>query len=115
MNHPALFPHWLSTMPRRGLMFVLSSPSGAGKTSLSRALMQQDPELVLSISATTRAMRPGEEHGRDYFFHSEKEFLDQVSEGQFLEYAKVFRPPLRHARRLCGIPADWRQGRDFRY
>lgn len=86
----ALFPQWLNSLPRRGMMFVLSSPSGAGKTSLSRALLEGDSQLVLSISATTRAMRPGEVQGRDYFFHNEREFLDKVSEGKFLEYAKVF-------------------------
>lgn len=84
------FPHWLHTMQRRGIMFVLSSPSGAGKTSLSRALLEGDDHLTLSISATTRAMRPGEQHGKDYFFYSEREFLDMVSAAQFLEYAKVF-------------------------
>lgn len=77
-------------MPRRGMMFVLSSPSGAGKTSLSRALLEGDNQIQLSISATTRPMRPGEVDGRDYFFHTEREFLDMVSEAKFLEYAKVF-------------------------
>jgi guanylate kinase len=75
---------------RRGMMFVLSSPSGAGKTSLSRALLEADSNLVLSISATTRPSRPGEVAGKDYFFLSEREFLDKVSGGDFLEYAKVF-------------------------
>lgn len=75
---------------RRGMMFVLSSPSGAGKTSLSRALISQDDHLVLSISATTRAMRPGEQEGKDYFFMSERDFLDSASGNQFLEHAKVF-------------------------
>lgn len=90
MTTQITLPHWLETMPRRGVMFVLSSPSGAGKTSLSRALLEGDKQLTLSISATTRPMRPGEEHGKDYFFYSEKEFLDMVSAAQFLEYAKVF-------------------------
>ena len=71
-------------------MFVLSSPSGAGKTSLSRALLDEDKHLVLSVSATTREKRPGEEDGKDYFFYSERKFLDEVSEGKFLEHAKVF-------------------------
>lgn len=75
---------------RRGMMFVLSSPSGAGKTSLSRALIESDPHLVLSISATTRPMRPKEVEGKDYFFLSETEFLNRVSHNDFLEYAKVF-------------------------
>ncbi len=75
---------------RRGMMFVLSSPSGAGKTSLSRALIEQDGHLILSISATTRPMRPGEEDGKDYFFTGESDFLNQASNDEFLEYAKVF-------------------------
>lgn len=75
---------------RRGMMFVLSSPSGAGKTSLSRALIAADEYLTLSISATTRTIRPGEEEGKDYFFMSERDFLDQASADQFLEHAKVF-------------------------
>lgn len=75
---------------RRGMMLVLSSPSGAGKTSLSRALIAEDDELLLSVSATTRTSRPGEVEGKDYFFLSERDFLDQVSDNQFLEHAKVF-------------------------
>lgn len=75
---------------RRGMMFVLSSPSGAGKTSLSRALIDQDDHLILSISATTRPKRPGEEHGKDYFFTDESDFLNKASNNEFLEYAKVF-------------------------
>ena len=75
---------------RRGMMLVLSSPSGAGKTSLSRALIEQDPHLVLSISATTRPKRPGEQDGKDYFFLSESEFLNRAAANQFLEHAKVF-------------------------
>ncbi len=89
MNN-SIFPDWLNQIQRRGMMFVLSSPSGAGKTSLSRALIENDSKLTLSISATTRAKRPGELDGKDYFFLSESDFLDKVSSGQFLEYAKVF-------------------------
>lgn len=89
-NSDILFPDWLDGVQRRGMMLVLSSPSGAGKTSLSRALIESDPHLTLSISATTRAMRPGEVEGHDYFFLSEHDFLDQVSDGKFLEHAKVF-------------------------
>jgi guanylate kinase len=75
---------------RRGMMFVLSSPSGAGKTSLSRALLEADEHLTLSVSATTRAMRPGESDGIDYFFMSDAEFLDKAAANEFLEHAKVF-------------------------
>ncbi|MDG1287364.1 MAG: guanylate kinase [Rickettsiales bacterium] len=75
---------------RRGMMFVLSSPSGAGKTSLSRALIEDDEHLILSISATTRDIRPGEEAGKDYFFLSERDFLNKSANDEFLEHAKVF-------------------------
>ena len=84
------FPEWLYDVPRRGMMLVLSSPSGAGKTSLSRALLEDEPELEMSISATTRVMRPGEVDGQDYFFLSESDFLDKAAAGEFLEHAKVF-------------------------
>ena len=75
---------------RRGLMLVLSSPSGAGKTTLSRMLLAGDPGLVMSVSATTRHMRPGEIEGRDYYFISASEFAARRERGEFLEYAKVF-------------------------
>ncbi|UWR04711.1 guanylate kinase [Ruegeria conchae] len=75
---------------RRGLLIILSSPSGAGKSTLARRLMQWDVGLEFSISATTRAPRPGEEHGREYFFLSEDEFKQQVADGQMLEHAHVF-------------------------
>ena len=75
---------------RRGLMLVLSSPSGAGKTTLARRLLALDNNIRLSVSATTRAMRPGEEEGRDYHFVSPKRFDDMVQEDAFLEHARVF-------------------------
>lgn len=77
-------------MKRRGLMLVLSSPSGAGKTTISRALLRQDENLSLSISATTRQRRPGEVNGRDYFFVSEDEFARMVAQKEMLEHAVVF-------------------------
>jgi len=76
--------------PRRGLMLVISSPSGAGKTSLSRRLVADHPELDLSISATTRGARKGEEHGREYYFVDRQAFADMVERDEFLEYAEVF-------------------------
>lgn len=79
-----------SDMPRRGLMLVLSSPSGAGKTTLSRRLLQTDPDIVMSVSATTRAPRPNEVEGQDYFFVSSKTFDEMVEAGEFLEHANVF-------------------------
>ena len=74
----------------RGLMLVLSSPSGAGKTSICKKLLQQDTGLVLSVSATTRKRRPGEVEGKDYQFLSIQEFESRINKSQFLEYAKVF-------------------------
>ena len=71
-------------------MLVLSSPSGAGKTTLSRRLLQSDPEIVMSVSATTRAPRPNEIEGQDYFFVSPEDFAAMVAAGDFLEHATVF-------------------------
>ena len=75
---------------RRGLMLVLSSPSGAGKTSICKKLLEQEKELTLSVSATTRTRRPGEVEGADYQFISTLEFETLINKAQFLEYAKVF-------------------------
>ena len=75
---------------RRGLMLVLSSPSGAGKTTLSRALLDGDDGITMSVSATTRRPRPGETHGRDYFFLTTEDFGIMLNKGEFLEHAKVF-------------------------
>ncbi len=75
---------------RRGLLIILSSPSGAGKSTLARRLMQWDSDLEFSISATTRAPRPGEEDGREYYFLTEDAFKQQVADGQMLEHAHVF-------------------------
>src|SRR5258708_40280802 len=75
---------------RRGLMFVLSSPSGAGKTTLSRMLVAETPALQMSVSATTRPMRPGEADGKDYFFVDQKRFEEMVAKGELLEWAHVF-------------------------
>jgi guanylate kinase len=75
---------------RRGRLFVIAAPSGAGKTSLVKALLERKPELRLSISHTTRAMRPTEQHGREYYFVPVAEFRERVSRGEFLEHAQVF-------------------------
>lgn len=75
---------------RRGLMLVLSSPSGAGKSSISRRLLESDDNLSLSISATSRKRRPGEVEGKDYQFVTPEDFQIMIHENQFLEYAKVF-------------------------
>ena len=78
------------TLHRRGLMFILSSPSGAGKTTLSRMLLAADEEIALSVSATTRPPREGEVDGKDYHFVSDKEFDRLVEEDGFYEWAHVF-------------------------
>src|SRR3954449_6886150 len=75
---------------RRGLMFVLSSPSGAGKTTLSRMLIAETPGLQMSVSATTRPMRPGEVEGNDYYFTDQKRFDSMIANGELLEWAAVF-------------------------
>jgi len=75
---------------RRGLMFVLSSPSGAGKTTLSRMLIERMPGLKMSVSATTRPKRPGEVDGRDYFFVDTTRFERMAKQGELLEWATVF-------------------------
>jgi guanylate kinase len=80
----------LDGVARRGLMFVLSSPSGAGKTTLSRLLLDRMPGLKMSVSATTRPMRPGEVEGRDYLFVDSARFEEMVKRHELLEWAVVF-------------------------
>jgi guanylate kinase len=75
---------------RRGLMFVLSSPSGAGKTTLSRLLMERTPDMRMSVSVTTRPKRPGEVEGRDYLFVDKARFSAMEKDGELLEWATVF-------------------------
>jgi guanylate kinase len=77
-------------MTRRGLLLILSSPSGAGKSTLSRMLMDWDPTMRFSVSATTRKPRPGEVEGRDYYFLSQQAFAENVRKGEMLEHAEVF-------------------------
>ena len=75
---------------RRGLMFVLSSPSGAGKTTIARRLLAEDAGLELSVSATTRQRRPGEVEGKDYQFVTTSDFQTMINDRALMEYAKVF-------------------------
>lgn len=82
--------HGTDGVERRGLMFVLSSPSGAGKTTLSRMLIDRMPGLKMSVSATTRAMRPGEVNGKDYTFVDKTTFDAMVKAEELLEWATVF-------------------------
>ena len=80
----------MSELKRRGLMYVMSSPSGAGKTTITRALLKNNADVTISISATTRPRRAGEVHAQDYFFVSPEEFRNMVDNGEMLEHAKVF-------------------------
>src|SRR5712671_3992977 len=82
--------HGFDGVERRGLMFVLSSPSGAGKTTLSRMLVAETPALQMSVSATTRPMRRGEVDGKDYYFVDQSRFEAMIANGELLEWATVF-------------------------
>ncbi|MGE0775341.1 MAG: guanylate kinase [Sphingomonadaceae bacterium] len=77
-------------LARRGVLFVLSSPSGAGKSTIARKLLAADPDISMSISATTRPMRPGEKDGVDYHFVSVDRFKQMAAAGEFIEWAHVF-------------------------
>ena len=79
-----------TAVTRRGLMLVLSSPSGAGKTTLTRKLLDEDKGVALSVSVTTRKMRPGEKDGRDYHFVNRRQFDAMVEKNELLEWAEVF-------------------------
>jgi len=80
----------VSQLKRRGLMYVLSSPSGAGKTTITRELLNNNADVTISISATTRQRRGGETHGKDYYFVSTEDFRNMVENEEMLEHAKVF-------------------------
>ena len=100
-----------NSLKRRGLMFVLSSPSGAGKTTIAHRLLEDDLELAMSISVTTRPIRPGEADGLDYRFTDRASFETMVEAGDFLEWAEVFG-------HLYGTPkaqikAGLKEGQDF--
>lgn len=111
-------------MDRRGLLIILSSPSGAGKSTLAKRLMAWDPEIQFSVSATTRAPRPGEEDGREYHFRGRAEFEKMVADGDMLEHAEVFenlygspREPVEAAMQ-AGVDTlfdiDWQGGQQIR-
>jgi guanylate kinase len=109
---------------RRGLLLILSSPSGAGKSTLARRLMEWDASLRFSVSATTRAPRPGEVDGREYYFKTRTEFEAMVAAGQMLEHAEVFgnfygspRGPVEAAMaegRDTLFDIDWQGGQQIR-
>ena len=109
---------------RRGLLLILSSPSGAGKTTLTRRLMDWDPAIRFSVSATTRAPRPGEQDGREYYFRSRADFESMVETGEMLEHAEVFgnfygspKAPVQAAMtegRDTVFDIDWQGGQQIR-
>ena len=78
------------SLSKKGVLVILSSPSGAGKTSIARALVEENKSFLFSVSATTRKSRPGEVNGREYHFLTVDEFRERINDGQFLEHAKVF-------------------------
>lgn len=100
-----------ATLQRRGLMFILSSPSGAGKTTIARKLLQEDQEIAMSISVTTRKMRPGEVDGKDYYFVDQPTFDRMVEENAFYEWAPVF--DHCYGTPKAQIRAGLKEGRDF--
>jgi guanylate kinase len=95
---------------RRGVMLVLSSPSGAGKTSISRELLRRDTKIFMSVSATTRPKRPGEVEGKDYYFVTPETFEGMVQRGEFLEHATVFGN--RYGTPLAPVEKALSEGRD---
>ncbi|MGM0585816.1 MAG: guanylate kinase [Pseudomonadota bacterium] len=109
---------------RRGLLFILSSPSGAGKTTLSRRLLSEDDAFTFSVSATTRPARPGEQDGREYHFKTREEFERMIGAGELLEHAEVFghlygtpRAPVEaalEAGRDVLFDVDWQGGQQLR-
>lgn len=96
---------------RRGLLIVLSSPSGAGKTTISRMLLEADAEIRMSISATTRPKRPGEEEGVDYDFVDDSEFDRMIADNEFVEWATVF--GYRYGTPKAPVKDALREGRDI--
>jgi guanylate kinase len=96
---------------RRGLLIVLSSPSGAGKSTISRMLMNSDPEVTMSVSATTRPKRPGEIDDVDYHFVDDSEFDRLIRDGEFVEWAPVF--GYRYGTPKAPVKTALRIGRDI--
>jgi guanylate kinase len=104
-------PDLSAGLSRRGLLIVLSSPSGAGKSTLSRMLMDADPEIRMSVSATTRPKRPGEEEGVHYQFVDDAKFDNMIDAGDFVEWAPVF--GYRYGTPKTPVKDALRDGRDI--
>ena len=100
-----------TTRNRRGLLIVLSSPSGAGKSTISRMLLEADGEVTMSVSATTRPMRPGEAEGVDYHFVDDAEFDRMIAANEFVEWAHVFGH--RYGTPKAPVKQALRKGRDI--
>ena len=111
-------------MSQKGILVILSSPSGAGKTSIARALVEGNENFLFSVSATTRKSRPGELNGREYHFLTVDEFRQKINDGQFLEHAKVFgnlygtplqavRDSISQGKNLI-FDVDWQGGKQIR-
>jgi guanylate kinase len=98
-------------LARRGLMFILSSPSGAGKTTIARKLLEQVDGIGMSVSVTTRPIRPGEVDGKDYIFTDQPGFDRMKEEGEFLEWARVFGNS--YGTPKAQIKAGLKEGHDF--
>ena len=111
-------------LSEKGILVILSSPSGAGKTSIARALVEGNENFLFSVSATTRKSRPGELNGREYHFLTVDEFKQKINDGQFLEHAKVFGnlygTPLQAVRDSISqgkdliFDVDWQGGKQIR-
>ena len=112
------------SVSKKGILVILSSPSGAGKTSIARALVKGNENFLFSVSATTRKSRPGEVNGREYNFLTVDQFRQKIKEGQFLEHAKVFGnlygTPLQAVRdsisqgKSVVFDVDWQGGKQIR-
>ena len=111
-------------MSEKGVLVILSSPSGAGKTSIARALVEENKNFLFSVSATTRKSRPGEINGREYHFLTVNEFRERIDNAQFLEHAKVFgnlygtplepvMNSINHGKDLI-FDVDWQGGKQIR-
>jgi guanylate kinase len=100
----------MTSQPSRGHLYLITAPSGAGKTSLVKELLKSHADLKFSVSYTTRKQRPREVHGRDYFFVTPPEFQRMVTAGEFLEYAQVFDNHYGTARKT--VEQELKAGRD---